>query len=337
MSNEDTELYDEVMQAYEEATAESSAVEGTAEVVEESVEEAAGEEQPKEEQAAKEESAEESAAVPEAEAAVEEPPSAWSQDKPPQSWSTEAREKWKELPEEIRREVVRREEASVQGIRQLHEKIAPAEGFLKGMEPYLAEAKAQGVVPEQYIGNVMQSERILRTAEMPAKFNEIVRIAESYGIPLRNIINQSVGKEMVPPPQEAQPQALPPEVQQELQEMRQWREQMSTTAVSNEVNAFGQDRPYFQEVRGIMADLIESGTAKDLSDAYEKAQWLEPNVRAKLVGQQQEAQNQQLRQSAGQASIPDSGTIDVPVGGEEPEDVNEIVRQAFYKQSSGRM
>jgi hypothetical protein len=343
MSEEQDDSYGDVKAAFEEAAASDGAgevIEGTAEVVEEPTEEAASEEQPKEEQAAEEESAAEGAAVTE-EAAVEEPPSEWSQDKAPQSWSHAAREQWADLPESIRKEVVRREEAAVQGIRQLHEKIAPAEGFLQSMEPYFQEAKSAGVVPQEYIGGVMRSERILRTAEMPAKLNEVVRIAEQYGVPLRQIINQSVGEEMIKAPQQEQPAQLPPEVQQELSDMRQWRESQARDSASNEVNSFGKDKPYFDQVRGVMANLIESGVATDLEGAYEQAIWADPTVRGQMLQDQEAKRKEQLdekaRQTAASTSIPDSGTVDVPLGDDGGDDVADIVRNAFYKQSSGRM
>jgi hypothetical protein len=66
---------------------------------------------------------------------------------------------------------------------------------------------------------------------------------------------------------------------------------------------------FFEEVRNDMAGLLQAGMAADLNDAYEKACYANPNVRAKVLAQQQakadterKAQSIQKAQAAKQAS-----------------------------------
>src|SRR6187401_549618 len=55
------------------------------------------------------------------------------EDKAPRGWTPAAREKWGTIPPDIREEILRREEASAVGVRQLQERYAPVEGFMQSM------------------------------------------------------------------------------------------------------------------------------------------------------------------------------------------------------------
>lgn len=197
------------------------------------------------------------------------------EDKAPSGWTPAAREEWAKLPEKVRQEILRRDEDSVKGIRQLQEQMAPYTQFAQTLDPFIREAVGNRVDPGQYIGGVMQAERRLRTGSAEERFSSLVEIAESYGIPLRKIINDAVGQEIVPHPSLTKTQnALPPEVERELQEARQFRESMTQTqAQANQklIDDFKADKEFFEDVREDMAVLMEAGRATDLQDAYDKA------------------------------------------------------------------
>lgn len=209
-----------------------------------------------------------------------------SQDKAPSSWTPKAREEWSKLPETARQEILRREEDSVKGIRQLQEQMAPYTQFAQTLEPFIKEAFDNKADPGQYIGNVMQAERRLRTGTAEERFGSLVEIAESYGIPLRKIINDAMGQEIIPDPFLTKSQhSIPPEVQRELEESRRFREEMTskkstddTTALQNQINDFKKDKEFFDDVASDMGLLLEAGRATDLQDAYDKACRLNPEV-----------------------------------------------------------
>lgn len=214
-----------------------------------------------------------------------------TQDKAPVGWSPKMRERWGTLDPEVRAEVLRREEASALGVRQLQEQFAPANQFVQSLMPFIEEAANNNVNPAQHINNVMQAERRLRTGSDQDKFGALVEIAEGYGIPLRTILNEALGKDVIPPPQ--RPQALPPEVQRELTEYRQMKAQQTqqpqSTEDSPEIKAFASSHEYFEDVREIMADLYQAGFSKDLQALYDEAVWRNPGVREVVLEKQRGA------------------------------------------------
>lgn len=202
-----------------------------------------------------------------------------SQYKAPSTWTPKARESWATLPEDARKEILRREEDSVKGIRQLQEQMAPYTQFANTLEPFIKEAIDGKVDPGQYIGNVMQAERRLRSGTAEERFSSLVEIAEGYGIPLRKIINDAIGQEVIPDPHLTKSQnSIPPEIQQELAEARKFRQEFQQTrqtteqqTLQAEIDNFKKDKEFFNDVCDDMGILLENGRATDLQDAYDKA------------------------------------------------------------------
>jgi len=185
------------------------------------------------------------AKAPEAEATITEVPEElppgtqgkWSVDRPPSGWTPKARENWGALPLDIRQEIIRREENALVGVQKLQSEYAPLRELRQHMEPVLRELHSIGVNPSEHLDRVMNTERVLRTADLPTKFDALMSIADDYGIPLRDIINRSVGQEVLRSPQQGAP--IHPEIQRELAEIRGWREEQQQAMVANEVMGFG--------------------------------------------------------------------------------------------------
>jgi len=335
MAIEGEDLYEDVRSAFsaaEELQDEPAVVAETDASVEETVRDEAGR------FAAKK--AEEAATPEVVTEAAPSDPVALSTDKPPQSWTPASREKWAALDPDIKAEVIRREEASANGVRQIQERVAPMQQFVDQMRPVANEAQAAGTDPVSYIQGMAQSERTLRTADMPAKFNELMRIADQYGIPLREVINKSVGQEVLKAPQQQQQMQMPPEFQQELNYMRQWREGQETQYATNTVESFGAGKDFFNDVRGVMANLVERGLATDLEQAYDQACWMVPEVRQVMLARQGQAAattamtTKQVK--AAGVSIPTGGKVVVADEDAEDEDISATVRKAFTA-SQGRV
>jgi hypothetical protein len=207
------------------------------------------------------------------------------QDKAPSGWSPKARERWNQIPEDLRSEILRREEDSAKGVRQLQEEVAPMRGFVNTLSPFIQEAFQNAQDPAQYIGSVMVAERALRTGDINSKFEALLSIADQYKIPLREIINKSAGEEVLKAPAQQQFQ-IPPEIQRELEESRRWREQQSRGTSTNAIQEFAAKNEFFEDVREEMALLLEAGAATDLKTAYEKAIWAKPETREVLLARQ---------------------------------------------------
>jgi hypothetical protein len=77
-------------------------------------------------------------------------------------------------------------------------------------------------------------------------------------------------------------------LQQQLQQLRQGSEHEKLTQAQAEVTAFANDPAnlYFENVRPVVAKLLETGQASTLKDAYEQAIWASPEIRPLLLAAQ---------------------------------------------------
>lgn len=264
----------------------------------------------------------------------------WTHKRPPSSWTPKAREDWDKIPEHLQKEITRREEAQAMGARLLHEQYSRPKALLEALHDPLMEAIGPHGDPVQHIGLMMTAEKILRTAPMPQKFKQLMAMADQFGIPLRDIINASVGEEVLQRPNASQ-SAIPDAVARELAEIRQWRESTEQQVVDREVHQYGQSLEFFEDVRDYMADLIEKGLAKDLPSAYELATWANPHVREVLLERQGKASASNsvaTRQArAAGASVKPSGGVPVPIDADDESDsIADTVRKSMQS-AQGRV
>jgi len=266
----------------------------------------------------------------------------WNADKAPQSWTPKARERWSAIPADIRQEIVRREEASVAGVRQLQEQFAPYRQFADNLAPFINEAMQNRVDPAGYINNVLSAERGLRMGTDEQRFEALVRIADAYNIPLRKALNELAGSEVIPPaPQQMQ---LPPEIQRELMEARQFRQQYESQQqqqgeeMSPELKEFSSKSEFFEDVRLDMADLIEQGLATDLQDAYDQACWRNKGVRELLLerrDKQGKVKEKQQKASGLNHTSTNTAEVDVQTNkDDDDDDIYESVRKSVQALNS---
>jgi hypothetical protein len=80
-------------------------------------------------------------------------------------------------------------------------------------------------------------------------------------------------------------------VEQRLQPFQAQAEQQQNQQLESTISQFAADpkRPFFNDVRFHMGQLIQAGAAKSLEEAYEQATWANPAIRAHLLETQREA------------------------------------------------
>lgn len=260
-------------------------------------------------------------------------------EKPPSSWKPIAREQWNALPDIVKGEIIRREQDAVNRNHQMQEQYAPLAQIAQGLGGVFQEAQQYGVNPVSHIAGVMDTERALRTAELPQKFDVLLQIADQYGIPLREIINKSVGQEVLKSPQ--QQGGVNPEIQRQLDEMRGWRDQQEMNRVTDDVEYYGSQQEFFQDVRNIMADLVEKGLAQNLDEAYDRACWMHKDVREVLLARNGQGATQNSVATRQRAAVGVSKAPSKPSVALTTDDPNasiaDTVRDAYYGGTGGRV
>ena len=197
----------------------------------------------------------------------------------------------------LRSEAERREGDWHKGVEQFKSHSDRAKTYDAAFAPFQSHLQRLGVDAPTAIAALMQADVKLRTGDPATKAQYFAQLAREYNIDLNNVVN--------PPQIDPQTQYLQQQVAQLQQSQQMWQNQMQQqeqTRAQNELQSFAQaDKPHFDAVRNEMADLLETGKAKDLQEAYDMAVWMKPDVRQTLIEQREaDAQRKALEQAQSQ-------------------------------------
>jgi hypothetical protein len=212
--------------------------------------------------------------------------------KAPSSWKPEAKDAYIKAergealtPQEIKiltAEANRRESDYHRGLEEYKSHAQKARSFEQAVAPYAQTLQQLGVDAPTAISKLLQADHTLRYADPMQKAQYFQSLAQQYGIDMGQVQNM--------PQQDPQTQYL----MQQLNELRQtqqlWQnsiQEQEQAKANHELTQFaGSEKTHFEAVRGDMADLLETGKAKSLEQAYEMAIWMRPDVRQTLIEQQ---------------------------------------------------
>lgn len=258
---------------------------------------------PKSEEPAKAEAQPQSVPGTQAPQAAEAPKEPQQQvvDLPPSTWTALAKAEYAKLPEVVRNEIKKRESDFQKGISGYKQAADYGQRMQQTLQPFMPLIQQAGGQPEAVVRNLLQTAATLRTGSPQQKQQLLVQIAQEYGVQLPgqqqdtqgNGIDQNAIAQMVQ-------QLLQPHLQQfqqfqgQFQTVQQQREQAEQQQLASQIEAFrtatdekGQPKHmYFDNVRGTMAALIDSGDAATLEDAYVMACRAHPEVSQILAAEQ---------------------------------------------------
>ena len=216
--------------------------------------------------------------------------------RPPASWRKDFHDVWQKADPKMQEYAWQREEQMRAGVEPLLAKAQFADTMQEAIEPYLPTIQGMGLTPEKAVSALMQADYTLRTAPAQQKMQLFAQLAQSYGINLG-----AMG---------ANPQATPQnsvdplvwQLQNELNNVRgevmgwkQQQEMQQNQQLLGEINQFSLKADHFEEVRPTMIQLLQSGMAETLEQAYDKAIRLNPDLF------EQVSKAQQAEQAAKQA------------------------------------
>jgi len=213
---------------------------------------------------------------PRNEAEPEEPP-VWR--RPPASWKKDYHEIWAKADPKMQEYAWQREEQMRAGVEPLLSKAQFADAMQEAIQPYMNTIQGLGLTPDKAVGALMEADHKLRTSDPQTKMQYFMQLAQSYGINLGA---------MQPSAAPMQPNSVDPlvwQLQNELNQVRgevmgwkQQQEMMENQTLLNEINQFSLKAEHFEDVRPTMIQLLQSGVAQTLDEAYDKAIRLDPNL-----------------------------------------------------------
>lgn len=210
---------------------------------------------------------------------------------PPRSWTNEEKAKWAEATPEVRKAILRREQEVEQGFTKLDEERNFGKSLKDVITPYMSIIQAEGGTPVTAVQSLLNTAYILRTAPIAQKTALFHQLAQQYGVDLSQ------------PNSTVQPNQMLAQTQQEIAALKQqiqqqpeiFRQQQENLAIKSQIDTFAADpkNVHYEKLKPAMAALLQGGQAKDMQDAYDKASWLDPDIRSAINSDQQKAAEMQ--------------------------------------------
>jgi hypothetical protein len=220
---------------------------------------------------------------------------------PPHSLKAAVKANWSKYPPEVREEFVRLEQSVQAGKTEWASKAERLNRFDSLISPIKERLALSGVDEGTYVGRLIAADNLLTRDPVAG----LAQIAQMYGVDLAQVGLQPQRAEQHPVI--AQLTEKLSTLEQQLQQRTQADEQERLSEARREIEAFKAQNIYFEDVKGTIKALLETGQASDLQDAYDKATWANPEIRALILkaerekeqASQQKAQHAQRARSAG--------------------------------------
>lgn len=201
---------------------------------------------------------------------VAEPP-VW--ERPPSSWKKDYHEVWQTADPRLKEYAWQREEEMKKGVEPLLTKAQFADQIQEAINPYMNNIRGLGIEAPQAVKALMEADNILRNGSPQQKQQYFATLATQYGVNLDGGLQQT--------PVDPNFYALQNELQQVRGEVTTWKQQQEAVqqqTLLDEINSFSQKAEFFEDARPTMIQLLNSGVAKDLEDAYNKAVRLDTDL-----------------------------------------------------------
>ena len=189
--------------------------------------------------------------------------------RPPSSWKPAYHEVWQTADPRLQEYAYKREEEMRAGIEPLLPKAKFADQVNEAIEPYMNTIQGLGIDAPRAIKALMEADHVLRYSPPDQKRVYLANLARQYGIDLGDIGVASQGGPVDPNYYALQNELN--SVRGEILTFKQQQEQAESQALLGEINDFATKVEHFEEARPTMIQLLQSGVAGTLEEAYEKA------------------------------------------------------------------
>ena len=229
-------------------------------------------------------------------AAVAAPEPAKTRPPRPSSWKKDYQEKWDQIADtdpQMAQYLLEREAQFAQGVSTYKAEADRARTFQALVEPHAPRFQQYGVDSQEYIGRLLKMDEMLATGSLEQKQALLMNIARAVGLTDE------------PAPQQGQAGYVPPELlntvnslQSKLAAIEQANERAEQTRLAGEVDSFAADHPYLDDLAEPMAQLLETGFATSMEDAYNKALRLDDDMFQKFQAERQQDSESERRRKA---------------------------------------
>lgn len=221
-------------------------------------------------------------------------PPVW--ERPPASWKKDYHEAWTTADPKLKEYAWKREEEMRAGVQPLLSKAQYADQMQQAIEPYMNNIRGLGIEAPQAVKALMEADNVLRHGSPQQKQAYFAQLAQQYGINMGDVQVQ---------PTDPNFYAIQNELAQVRGEVLNWKQQQENAqnqALLQEIDQFQAKAEYFEEARPTMIQLLNSGVAQDLNDAYQKAIRLDNDLFTKHQQASQGAADAAKREASNRAA-----------------------------------
>lgn len=204
---------------------------------------------------------------------------------PPKTWRAEAAGMWAQLPPAVQQEVLKREADIFQGIEQYRDLAQTGRAFQQTLAPFIENFRSAGMDPVATVGNLLNAHHVLARGTAEQKLALVRAVISDAGLSADDLLSEPPYVD--PAVRDLRSELTSVKSQLQQREQRELETQRATLQVQVEKFFADPAHKYAPEVATEMHQLIVSGQAPDLAAAYDKAIWLNPVVRGRVLAEQQ--------------------------------------------------
>ena len=233
---------------------------------------------------------------------------------PPQHAKKAIREHWADLPSDVRADLIAREKEVHEGFTRFDEERQFGKRIKEVVAPYEPFIKSLGAEPVQAFDYLIKTDYALRTAEPAQRAQMFLRAAKDYGLDLETLTREAaILQENFNPVVETLQERI-----FRLESQLQSTNVQPTASVDADVVRMIEDfasKPenvHFAKVQPVMTALLESGQAQTLEEAYDRATYADPEIRAlRLSAERETEERKRAEAKAAQAAAARKASVSV--------------------------
>ena len=214
------------------------------------------------------------------------------EDRAPQAWKAPLKAKWGALDPEVRQEISRRERETTQVLNDSAQARQLTQQLMQTVQPYQARLKQLGAHPIEAMGRLLKADAFLSSAPPADRAKYMATLIKGYGVDIAALDAALAGAPASSDPVDSRVEQLLQQrlapfqsfIQQQQQREQQERQAQEQSAAQT-VEQMAQDTvkyPYFEQVRSLMADLVEflasKGQPLTIDAAYNRAIAMDPTI-----------------------------------------------------------
>lgn len=194
--------------------------------------------------------------------------------RPPASWKKDYHDAWQTADPRLQEYAWQREEQMRRGVEPLLTKAQFADSMQEVVAPYLNTIQGLGLKPDTAVKALFEADAALRNPNHDQRLQYFMQLAQQYGV---NLSGQAQQYQATDPSVYALQNELN-NVRGEVLSWKQQQEARQNETLLGEIDQFSAKAEHFEAARPTMIQLLQSGVAETLQDAYDKAIRLDPEL-----------------------------------------------------------